>query len=50
MTEDVTMFERIINRIAENSEANRQLRADYDGFQNGGSLGPWRRCADADTN
>ena len=35
------MFERIINRIAENSEANRQLRADMAGFKNtlAGALG-----------
>ena len=41
MTEDVTMFERIINRIAENSEVNRQLRADMVGFKNtlAGALG-----------
>ena len=41
MTEDVTMFERILNRIAENSEANRQLRADMAGFKNtlAGALG-----------
>ena len=41
MTEDVTMFQRIINRIAENSEANRQLRADMVGFKNtlAGALG-----------
>ena len=35
------MFERILNRIAENSEANRQLRADMAGFKNtlAGALG-----------
>ena len=33
MTEDVTMFQRIINRIAENSEANRQLRASDEAFK-----------------
>ena len=43
------MFERIINRIAENSEANRQLRADMVGFKNtlAGALGD---AAPADAN
>ena len=33
MTEEVSMFERIINRIAERSETTRQLRANDEAFK-----------------
>ena len=44
MTEEVSMFEMIINRIAERSETTRQLRASDEAFKTMLVRRPGRRC------